>query len=83
MHAEAKHKAELKQYLKYLIIKAGPMQLIISVVDSVWVVEKENEFIGFVNMTYLELTQLLENSPSQLDFIDIAVLKNEHYALLR
>ena len=63
-------------------IKAGLKHLIIGTLDAFWLAEKEDEVMGFVNMTALKSLQQLENYSGTLHYLDMKMLKNDAMSLI-
>ena len=77
VNVEAKHMATLEEYFKYLDVEMGLKKMIILEVKPVWLKEKEDEEMGFLNLASLELVQHCKDHGGDLEFINIVKLKNK------
>ena len=68
--AKAHHKAQLEMHFKYLQFKGSLKWLVLNVMNKVLVTRLEDDKLGFMNSSTLELFKHLENQGGALDFVD-------------
>ena len=75
--AEAQHKEEVKEYETFQGVMQATKDIILEAVDHEYLLEIEDEILGFLNETPISITNHLRNRGGALDFADTKTLLAE------
>ena len=75
--AEAEHKEDVKEYETFQGVMQATKDIILEVVDHDYLLEIEDEIIGFLNQTPTDMLNHLRNRGGALDFADTKTLLAE------
>jgi len=75
--AEAQHKEQVKEYETFQGVMQATKDIILEAVDHEYLLEIEDEILGFLNETPISITNHLRNRGGALDFADTKTLLAE------